>query len=80
VKWVKPIEFIDEFREELMFPTIMNLKLLAQASNVSEAFEQTHARKIITVEPKLVNGIRVIDPAAGYDEVDQDNIHQGVKK
>jgi len=80
IKWVKPLEFIDNFREEMMFPTIMNLKLLAQAFNVAEAFEQTRARKIITVEPKLLNGLRVIDPAAGYGEVDQDNIHQGVKK
>ncbi|MDG1859948.1 MAG: NUDIX hydrolase, partial [Emcibacteraceae bacterium] len=70
VKWVKPYEFIDEFREELMFPTIMNLKLLAQSNNVNQAFEHARTRKIMTVEPKLIGGIRVIDPAAGYGEVD----------
>lgn len=80
VKWVKPLEFIDGFREELMFPTIMNLKLLGQSATVNEAFEQARKRKIVTVEPKLVDGLRVIDPAAGYGEVDQENIHQGVKK
>lgn len=80
LKWVKPIEFIEEATEEMMFPTIMNLKLLAQAGTVDEAFEQARERKIVTVEPKIIDGKRVIDPAAGYGEVDQDNIHMGIRK
>lgn len=79
LKWVKPLEFIDEFRELMMFPTIMNLKLLGQANTVTEVFEQAKMRKVMTVEPKIIDGKRVIDPAAGYGEVDQDKIHTGVK-
>lgn len=77
LKWVKPIDFINEYRESMMFPTIMNLKLLSQASNVEDAFKQAKARKIMTVEPTIIDGKRVIDPAAGYGEVDQDKIHLG---
>lgn len=80
LKWVKPFEFIEKSREEMMFPTIMNLKLLSQAGNVEEAFEQARARKIMTVEPKIIDGKRIIDPAAGYGEIDQDRIHMGVRK
>ena len=79
VKWVEPLEFIGEFKEELMFPTLMNLKLLGEASTVQQAMSHAEARKIITVEPKIVDGLRVIDPASGYGEVDQNNIHSGIK-
>lgn len=77
--WVEPIDFIEKYREEMMFPTLMNLKLLAETGSVEEAMKQARARKIITVEPKLEGGIRTIDPAAGYGEVDQGNIHHGFK-
>lgn len=75
--WVQPIDFIDQFKENLMFPTVMNLKLLAQSSSVEEAFSHARARKIVTIEPRIVDGKRVIDPAAGYGEIDQKDIHQG---
>ena len=77
--WVEPIVFIDKYRSDLMFPTLMNLKLLAEAGNVAEAMSKARARKIITVEPTIEDGIRTIDPAAGYGEVDQGDIHQGFK-
>lgn len=77
--WVEPSVFIEEFRELMMFPTIMNLKLLSQSSSVDEAMEHAKSRKIIPVEPRLVDGIRVIDPKAGYGEIDQGNIHTGEK-
>ena len=79
LSWVKPLDFIDKYKEHMMFPTIMNLKLLAQSSTVAEAFMQAKGRKIITVEPEVINGIRTIDPAAGYGEVDQSNMHPGAK-
>ena len=77
LKWVKPIDFIREFRELMMFPTIINLKLLGEADTVMQAFEQAKSRKIITIEPKIIDGKRVISPASGYDEIDQDKIHKG---
>lgn len=80
LKWVSPIEFIIENRELMMFPTIMNLKLLAEVTTVDEAFKHARKRKIMTVEPQIIDGKRVIDPAAGYGEVDQDRIHTGFKK
>ncbi len=79
VIWAEPLEFIDKNRKNMMFPTIMNLKLLAQASSVEDAIVQARARKIISVEPKVIDGKRVIDPAAGYGEIDQENIHPGVR-
>ncbi|MBT5073220.1 MAG: NUDIX hydrolase [Kordiimonadaceae bacterium] len=72
--WVKPLEFIIDFNSELMFPTIMNLKLLGQANTVEDALAQARLRKIITVEPRIVNGKKHIDPSAGYGEVDQTGI------
>ncbi len=79
IKWAEPLDFIRENKEILMFPTIMNLKLLGQANSVDEAVDFAKRRKIMTVEPKIVGGKRVIDPAAGYGEIDQENIHPGVK-
>lgn len=80
LKWVKPFDFIEEFRDLMMFPTIMNLKLLGAASSVMQAFEQAKSRKIVTVEPKIIDGKRIIEPDAGYGEIDQDKIHSGFKK
>jgi 8-oxo-dGTP pyrophosphatase MutT (NUDIX family) len=77
--WVEPLDFIEKCRGEIMFPTLMNLKLLAEARTVEEAMNQARARKIITVEPRIEDGIRTIDPAAGYGEADQGNSHQGFK-
>lgn len=77
--WVKPLDFIEEYREDMMFPTLMNLKLLGEAATSDEAIERAKVRKLVTVEPKIVDGIRIIDPAAGYGEIDQGNIHQGIK-
>ncbi len=77
--WAEPIVFIENNYNKMMFPTIMNLKLLSQARSVEEAIALAKARKIVTVEPKIINGKRVIDPNAGYGEIDQTNIHPGVK-
>ncbi len=78
--WGKPLEFIEEFRSNMMFPTIMNLQMIGQSLSVKDAFEQAQARKIITVEPQLIDDKRYIDPLAGYGEIDQGNIHQGFRK
>ena len=77
--WVNPLEFMENFKEEIMFPTLMNLKLLGQASTVEQAFEQTRKRKIITIEPKMVNGVRTINADAGYGDIDQTKMHSGFK-
>ena len=62
-----------------LMSTLMNLKLLAEATNVEEAIKYARTRKTIIIEPKIKNGIRIIDPAAGYGEVNQEKIHQGFK-
>ena len=77
--WVEPIDFINKNIDKMMFPTLMNLKLLADATNVEEAIKYARTRKTIIIEPKIKNGIRIIDPAAGYGEVNQEKIHQGFK-
>lgn len=75
--WVKPLDFIEDFKENLMFPTLMNLKLLSQAGSVKEALSQASARKIITIEPKIIDGKKHIDPEAGYGEIDQNGLYDG---
>jgi 8-oxo-dGTP pyrophosphatase MutT (NUDIX family) len=77
--WAEPLGFIEKNHKKMIFPTIMNLNLLSQARSVEEAMEITRARKIVTVEPEIVNGKRIIDPNAGYGEIDQTNIHPGVR-
>tara|TARA_B100001939_G_scaffold327888_1_gene322642 strand:+ start:2440 stop:3258 length:819 start_codon:yes stop_codon:yes gene_type:complete len=82
VRWVRPLELIEESRGTLMFPTMMNLKKLGRARTVAEALHQLTDNRIVTVKPEIVKGaqgvFRKIREDAGYDDVDQKNTHPGM--
>ncbi len=75
VEWMHPMTLVEESDGILMFPTMMNLKRLGQATSVAEALELLKQRDIITVTPEVIKGNKVrfrkIPDAAGYDDVDQ---------
>ncbi len=75
-EWIDPAEAIrlGEARQRtVIFPTRMNLQLLAEANSADDAVERARARELVTVEPKIAqrNGERVlvIPPNAGYGDV-----------
>jgi hypothetical protein len=57
----------------VIFPTRMNLKLLAEASGAEDAVSRAHARELVIVEPKVTERdgerVLVIPPNAGYGAV-----------
>ena len=71
--WINPARALEEAkagRYTIIFPTRLNLQLLAPARTVAEAFEQARARTIVTVMPEPVKlptgkGLR-IPIEAGY--------------
>ena len=58
-----------------MFPTRLNLELLGSAANVAEAERSARGRRIVTVEPELIDqdGRRIlrIPAEAGYSLVEE---------
>ncbi len=71
--WISPRQALKEAEEgkrTIIFPTQMNLEMLAQSANVAEAFEMARNRKIVTVEPKLEDrdgtAVLCIPAEAGY--------------
>lgn len=75
VEWMYPMSLVEESDGVLMFPTMMNLKMLGQAKSVTEALDLLTKRKIVTVTPEVIEGdklrFREIPADAGYEEVDQ---------
>ena len=71
--WINPVAALEAAkagRYTIIFPTRLNLQLLASARTVAEAFAQTRARTIVTVMPEPVKlesgrGLR-IPLEAGY--------------
>jgi 8-oxo-dGTP pyrophosphatase MutT (NUDIX family) len=75
-EWIAPAEAIrlGELGERtVIFPTRMNLQLLAEASSADDAMHRARARELVTVEPKpeMRGGERVLvlPPNAGYGDV-----------
>jgi 8-oxo-dGTP pyrophosphatase MutT (NUDIX family) len=75
-EWIEPTEALRlgaAGERSVIFPTRMNLKLLAEASNAAEAVSAANARDLVTVEPKMIDGpagrFLVIPSDAGYGEV-----------
>lgn len=72
-EWVRPADLLERrIRGEakLMFPTRLNLEVLARATNAAEAEASARARDVVTVEPQVVERadgkVLVIPAAAGY--------------
>ncbi len=71
-EWIEPAEVIrmaDRGERKVIFPTRMNLQLLAESASASEAAERARARRLVTVEPWVEGKMLRIQPDAGYGDV-----------
>lgn len=75
-EWIAPSEALRlaaEGQRKVIFPTRMNLQLLAEAGGAADALARAAARKLVTVQPKIEQrpGGRVLTlpPEAGYGAV-----------
>ncbi|HXU99910.1 MAG TPA: NUDIX domain-containing protein [Caulobacteraceae bacterium] len=75
-EWIEPRDALllaATGRRSVIFPTRMNLQLLAEASGARDAADRARARRLVTVEPQMVDGpdgrMLVIPGDAGYGEV-----------
>ncbi len=75
-EWIAPAEALrlGHARERIViFPTRLNLQLLAEAAGAEDAVTRAAARTLVTVEPQVVEGpdgrLLVIPPDAGYGAV-----------
>jgi 8-oxo-dGTP pyrophosphatase MutT (NUDIX family) len=75
-EWIEPLEALRlaaAGERSVIFPTRMNLRLLAEAANAADAADRARARKLVTVLPEMIDGPdgrRLVIPAdAGYGEV-----------
>ncbi len=76
--WVNPGQVMTEAEEgkwTIIFPTLMNVKKLAESDSVSGAIEAAQASKIVTVLPVIKNGesgpVLTIPAEAGYGVTEQ---------
>ena len=75
-EWIAPAEALalaEAGERKVIFPTRMNLKLLAEAAGTHDAMARARARTLVTVEPRIMDGPRgkllVLPPDAGYGDV-----------
>ena len=75
-EWIAPAEVLrlaDAGERTVIFPTRMNVQLLAEADNALDAVVRAAARTLVTVEPKVADTpegkFLVIPPDAGYGAV-----------
>jgi 8-oxo-dGTP pyrophosphatase MutT (NUDIX family) len=72
--WTSARQALDEAesgRRTIIFPTLMNLNLLAESRDVADALTRTRARAVVTVRPKFTRTADgkpqlLIPPEAGY--------------
>jgi 8-oxo-dGTP pyrophosphatase MutT (NUDIX family) len=77
-EWIEPREALrlgDTGERKIIFPTRMNLKLLAEAADAGDAIALARGRTLVTVEPKVAESpagrILVIPADAGYGAVSE---------
>jgi 8-oxo-dGTP pyrophosphatase MutT (NUDIX family) len=77
-EWIAPSEALRlaaAGERKVIFPTRMNLKLLAEATGAEDAVARAAARTLITVQPQIQqrdNGrVLVLPPNAGYGAVEE---------
>ena len=73
VEWVSPADAIERAEageQSILFPTLMNLRRLAESSNVAAALAAADERAVVPVLPVLQphpEGFQItLDPGAGY--------------
>jgi len=77
-EWIPPAEALrlgEAGERTVIFPTRMNLKLLAEARSGSDAVGRAQGRRLVTVQPKVIqkDGGRflALPPDAGYGVVEE---------
>ncbi len=77
-EWIAPAEAVrlgEAGERKIIFPTRMNLQLLAEAEGAEDAVRRAKARALVTVEPKIVEGpqgrVLTLPPNAGYGVVEE---------
>jgi 8-oxo-dGTP pyrophosphatase MutT (NUDIX family) len=75
-EWIAPSEAVRlaaEGQRTIIFPTLMNLKLLAEAQSAADCIKRAEARDLVTVLPQVQQRhgkpVLVLPPNAGYGEV-----------
>ncbi|TCS15999.1 NUDIX hydrolase [Caulobacter sp. BK020] len=71
-EWIAPGQALDlaaSGRRKVIFPTRMNLQLLAQSPNAAAAIDTARTRPLVTVEPWVDGASLRIQPEAGYGAV-----------
>ena len=75
-EWIPPgraLEMEKAGERTIIFPTRMNLQLLAEAASAQDAIDRANARTLVPVLPKVerreTGGVLVIPPDAGYGPV-----------
>jgi 8-oxo-dGTP pyrophosphatase MutT (NUDIX family) len=75
-EWVTPsdaLRLADAGERTIIFPTRMNLQLLAEAGSAEDAVARAQAREVVTVEPQVAERdgqrVLVLPPNAGYGDV-----------
>ena len=77
-EWIAPSEALrlgDAGERKIIFPTRMNLKLLAEASGAADAVARAQARTLVTVQPQILQResgrVLALPPDAGYGLVEE---------
>jgi 8-oxo-dGTP pyrophosphatase MutT (NUDIX family) len=75
-EWIAPSEALRlaaAGERKVIFPTRMNLQLLAEAADAADAVARAAARKLVTVQPQIqsrpTGRVLVLPPDAGYGAV-----------
>lgn len=75
-EWIEPKEVLRlaaAGERKVIFPTRMNVQLLAEASSASDCIARAVGRTLVTVEPQIQDGpggkVLVLPPDAGYGDV-----------
>jgi 8-oxo-dGTP pyrophosphatase MutT (NUDIX family) len=71
-EWIAPrqaLELAASGARKVIFPTRMNLQLLAESADPSDAVRRAAARELVTVEPWVDGDVLRIPPEAGYGPV-----------
>lgn len=77
-EWIEPSEVLrlaQAGKRKVIFPTRMNVQLLAEASSADDCIARAQARKLVTVRPEMKdtpNGkVLALPPDAGYGIVEE---------
>jgi 8-oxo-dGTP pyrophosphatase MutT (NUDIX family) len=77
-EWIAPAEALrlaEAGERKVIFPTRMNLKLLAEAGDAADAVARAEGRNLVTVQPQIEHRdhgrVLVLPPDAGYGVVEE---------